>query len=178
MQSKFSILLTRVFEQIQIISVHVRRTDKSKEATFIDIEHYLSEIQDYYDILIAEGHPEITRKLLLTTDDPSVLEEVLNNYKQDFDEILYNKSSILLGNHEKKRYSLDGQWSIAKDVIYLSLADFMVCTFSSNICRVAYALRCATKPIHKHLYEVVSLDSDWFILQEYQVVPRIKISQI
>ena len=35
--------------------VHIRRTDKSKEAKPIDVEIYMQEIQDYFDILNAEG---------------------------------------------------------------------------------------------------------------------------
>ena len=52
-----------------------------------------------------------------------------------------NKSPWSLGNSEKNRYSQNGQKSIALDVYYLSMADFIVCTFSSNVCRLAYALR-------------------------------------
>ena len=52
-----------------------------------------------------------------------------------------NKLPWSLGNSEKNRYSQNGQKSIALDVHYLSMADFIVCTFSSNVCRLAYALR-------------------------------------
>ena len=52
-----------------------------------------------------------------------------------------NKLPWSLGNSEKNRYSQNGQKSIALDVYYLSMADFIVCTFSSNVCRLAYALR-------------------------------------
>ena len=34
---------------------------------------------------------------------------------------------------------------IALDILKLSEADFLVCTFSSNVCRIAYSLRTATK---------------------------------
>ena len=61
-------------------------------------------------------------------------------------------------------------WEI-KQILFQALQTYnfsSLCTFSSNVCRVAYSLRTATKPLIGHLYEVVSLDSDWFILQEYQ----------
>ena len=35
--------------------MHVRRTDKSKEAEYIDVSEYIDYIQDYFDILIAQG---------------------------------------------------------------------------------------------------------------------------
>ena len=36
-------------------SMHVRRTDKSKEAKFISVSEYLENIRDYFDIKNAEG---------------------------------------------------------------------------------------------------------------------------
>ena len=36
-------------------AMHVRRTDKSKEAEYIDVSEYIDYIQDYFDILIAQG---------------------------------------------------------------------------------------------------------------------------
>lgn len=145
--------------------MHVRRTDKSKEADPVALEKYVEQIEDYFDISKAEGHGR--KKVFLATDEPEIAEKM--ELRTEFETIV-NKSSVNLGNHDKNRYSLAGQLSIAKDVIYLSLADFMVCTFSSNVCRVAYALRMANKSLIGHLYEVVSLDSDWFILQEYQKI--------
>ena len=34
--------------------MHVRRTDKSKEAKYISVSEYLELIRDYFDIKIAE----------------------------------------------------------------------------------------------------------------------------
>ena len=34
--------------------MHVRRTDKSKEAKYISVSEYLEYIRDYFDIKIAE----------------------------------------------------------------------------------------------------------------------------
>ena len=50
-----------------------------------------------------------------------------------------------------------------KDVFKLAFSDFVVCTFSSNVCRLAYELRMALRPFVGHLYEVVSLDMDYFL---------------
>ena len=36
-------------------AMHVRRTDKSKEAKFISVSEYLEYVRDYFDIKIAEG---------------------------------------------------------------------------------------------------------------------------
>ena len=39
---------------------------------------------------------------------------------------------------------------------------FQVCTFSSNVCRLAYELRLALKPFVVDLYDVISVDMDYF----------------
>lgn len=67
------------------------------------------------------------------------------------------KSSVL-----ENRYSSQGQDAIIKDIFKLALSDFLVCTFSSNVCRLAYELRMALRPFVSHLYEVISLDMDYF----------------
>ena len=68
------------------------------------------------------------------------------------------KSSTL-----ENRYSKEGQDAIIKDIFKLAFSDFLVCTFSSNVCRLAYELRMALRPFVSHLYEVVSLDMDYFL---------------
>jgi hypothetical protein len=52
----------------------------------------------------------------------------------------------------------NGWQSIAMDIFILSMSDFLVCTFSSNVCRIAYILRLVNKSLVTDLYEVVSLD--------------------
>ena len=47
-------------------------------------------------------------------------------------------------------------------ILLLNLVWFLV---TSSVC-----LRTATRPLIGHLYEVISLDSDWFILQEFQKI--------
>ena len=43
------------------------------------------------------------------------------------------------------------------------MSDFVVCTFSSNVCRLVYELRMALRPFVSGLYEVVSLDVAYFL---------------
>ena len=56
-------------------SVHIRRTDKAKEAKPIDVQVYMQEIQDYFDILTAEGR-EIMPNVFIATDEPKIIDEI------------------------------------------------------------------------------------------------------
>ena len=60
-------------------------------------------------------------------------------------ELIFNMTSIHLGKFETTRHTLKGQDFIALDILKLARADFLVCTFSSNVCRIAYSLRTATR---------------------------------
>jgi hypothetical protein len=60
------------------------------------------------------------------------------------------------------RYSDVGQNAVINDVFELAQADFVVCTFSSNICRLAYELRMASRHLVPELYELVSVDIAYF----------------
>ena len=63
------------FFTLPYFSVHIRRTDKAKEAKPIDVQVYMKEIQDYFDILTAEGR-EITPKVFIATDEPKIIDEM------------------------------------------------------------------------------------------------------
>ena len=55
-------------------SVHVRRTDKiNLEAAFHSLDEYMKHVKEYYDQL--QRTQNVTRRVYLATDDPSVLSE-------------------------------------------------------------------------------------------------------
>ena len=75
-------------------------------------------------------------------------------------ELIFNMTSIHLGKFETTRHTLKGQDFIALDILKLAQADFLVCTFSSNVCRIAYSLRTATKVhFHDFLQKKISFDN-------------------
>ena len=45
-------------------AIHVRRTDKSKEADHIQISEYMDYVRDYFDILNAQGLEMKTKKVV------------------------------------------------------------------------------------------------------------------
>ena len=83
--------------------------------------------------------------MLVLTDEPKVIKEVeKSNFNFSW---IYDSTSINLGHSEQTRYTPQGIDTIALDIMKLSESEFIVCTFSSNVCRIAYSLRTANKVI-------------------------------
>ena len=73
-----------------------------------------------------------------------------------------NMTAANLTSDFNNRYSHQEQENVITDFFHLASADFVVCTFTSNLMRLAYKLRTALKPLVTDLYEVVSLDTDFY----------------
>ncbi|XP_033734608.1 alpha-(1,6)-fucosyltransferase-like [Pecten maximus] len=120
-----------------IVGVHVRRTDKvGTEAAFHSIDEYMIYVDEYYDRLEAR-EPVRTRKVYLASDDPSVLPDAKTRYPhyEFISDLEITKSAGL-----NKRYTDQSLHGIIMDIHFLSLSDYLVCTFSSQVCRVAYEM--------------------------------------
>ncbi|XP_007886281.2 alpha-(1,6)-fucosyltransferase [Callorhinchus milii] len=120
-----------------IIGVHVRRTDKvGTEAAYHPIEEYMVHVEEHYKLLARKT--EIDRKrVYLATDDPTLLQEAKSKYP-DYEFISDNSISWSAGLHN--RYTENSLRGVILDIHFLSQADFLVCTFSSQVCRVAYEI--------------------------------------
>ena len=55
--------------------------------------------------------------------------------------VLYNDTFVNKASSRTGRYSREGFESLLFDLYILSRADYLVCTYSSNICRLAYEMR-------------------------------------
>ncbi|VDM33115.1 unnamed protein product [Hydatigera taeniaeformis] len=147
-----------------IVGVHIRRTDKIKtEAAFHKLEEYMYYVDQYFDKLDAERMmrarteewygddtpplpSRITRRVFIATDDAEVLSEARRRYSsmlssdgepryQFIGDIQRAQSASL-----STRYTHDSLLAVVADVFALSYTDYIVCTFSSQICRLAYEL--------------------------------------
>lgn len=118
-----------------IVGVHVRRTDKvGTEAAFHGIEEYMVHVIDYYKILELEK-PVPEKRVYLASDDPTVLEDARKKYP-DF--IFLGDPNIAKSAAVTTRYNDDSLRGIILDIHLLGHTDYLVCTFSSQVCRVAY----------------------------------------
>ncbi|XP_034383782.1 alpha-(1,6)-fucosyltransferase [Cyclopterus lumpus] len=120
-----------------IIGVHVRRTDKvGTEAAFHPIEEYMLHVEEQFKILARRVHID-KKRVYLATDDPSLLQEAKTKYP-DYEFISDNSISWSAGLHN--RYTENSLRGVILDIHFLSQTDFLVCTFSSQVCRVAYEI--------------------------------------
>ncbi|XP_058790161.1 alpha-(1,6)-fucosyltransferase isoform X2 [Phymastichus coffea] len=118
-----------------IVGVHIRRTDKvGTEAAFHDIDEYMLKVEQYYDSLKVKPNK---KKIFLASDDPKVILAVKRRYSEY--EIIAD-IDIAQTASVSQRYSNLSLKGIIIDIHFLSLCDFLVCTFSSQVCRVAYEL--------------------------------------
>lgn len=119
-----------------IVGVHVRRTDKlNKEAKFYGVEEYMEHVEEWFNAY-EHRHPGIQRRIYIATDEPAVLNQTMAEYPAYT--IISNPDATDFAKN--KRYSADSLMGIYLDIYLLSMCDYLVCTFSSNVCRAAYEL--------------------------------------
>ncbi|KAG5206812.1 hypothetical protein R6Z07F_008683 [Ovis aries] len=120
-----------------VIGVHVRRTDKvGTEAAFHPIEEYMVHVEEHFQLLARRMKVD-KKRVYLATDDPSLLKEAKTKYP-NYEFISDNSISWSAGLHN--RYTENSLRGVILDIHFLSQADFLVCTFSSQVCRVAYEI--------------------------------------
>lgn len=118
-----------------IVGVHIRRTDKvGTEAAFHDVDEYMLKVKQYFDGLEVEPK---TKRVYLASDDPKVIitaKQRYSDYEIIADPDVAQTASV------SRRYSNLSLQGIILDIHFLSQCDYLVCTFSSQVCRVAYEL--------------------------------------
>ncbi|CAF3305974.1 unnamed protein product [Rotaria socialis] len=135
--------MKKKFEEIKfetpIVGIHVRRTDKvGTEAAFHDISEYMKYAEDYY-ITYQYQNPnsKFIKRVYLATDDPSVFNDARTKYP---DYVFYGDTIVAQSAQLNTRYGTESLKGVLLDIHFLSLSDYLVCTFSSQICRVAYEI--------------------------------------
>uniref|UniRef100_A0A131YZ78 Alpha-(1,6)-fucosyltransferase n=1 Tax=Rhipicephalus appendiculatus TaxID=34631 RepID=A0A131YZ78_RHIAP len=121
-----------------VVGVHVRRTDKvGTEADFHGIEEYMEYVADYFERLALKGGAVPRRRVYLATDDPKLLGEARSKYPNYQ---FYGDSRIANTAALGQRYSSESLRGVLLDIHMLSRCDYLVCTFSSQVCRLAYEI--------------------------------------
>ena len=77
---------------------------------------------------------------------------------------IYNDTYAFLTDSQSTRYSTGGFESLLFDIYFLSHADYLVCTFSSNICRLAYEL--SVPGSDDQAKTAHSLDTPYYVLSD------------
>lgn len=127
------------------VGVHVRRTDKiGSEAAFHSLDEYMKIVQEYFRLEelkrkpTDDGNHRANKNVYLASDDPSIFEEATSKYSKDYN-FIYEKKNAQTAQLSQ-RYSPDSAQGVILDIFLLSQCDYLVCTFSSQVCRMAYEL--------------------------------------
>ncbi|CAF1198684.1 unnamed protein product [Rotaria sordida] len=113
------------------VLVHIRRTDKiDLESAFHDLSEYMKNAEDYY-IIYQYQNPDLKfiKLVYLASDDPSVFNETRTNY---LDYVFYGDAAATQSAQPNSRYRTESLKDILFDIHFLSLCDYLVCTFSSK----------------------------------------------
>ena len=97
------------------------------------------------------------KQVYVASDDPKVLAECRKKYP-DYEFLGDQKASKSAA--VSSRYSSNSLKGIISDIHMLSRTDFLVCTFSSQVCRVAYEIMQYLKPDASDNFK--SLDDIWY----------------
>lgn len=120
-----------------IIGIHVRRTDKvGTEAAFHGIEEYMEFVDEYYQQLELVEKVE-KRRIYLATDEPNLLQESQKKYPNY---VFLGDANIAKSASLGNRYSSESLKGVILDIYMLSRCNYLVCTFSSQVCRLAYEI--------------------------------------
>ncbi|VDO98339.1 unnamed protein product [Schistosoma curassoni] len=88
-------------------------------------------------IIGRENPVQAKQSVYLSTDDPNVFTQLTYSYPNY---TVYGSQSRSQSANMSTRMSVSSLNNAIIDIIALSMTDFLVCTFSSNICRLAYEL--------------------------------------
>ena len=127
-----------------VVGFHVRHGDKltSGEAKYVNEAVYLNEAEAYFDSINA------SRKCIyVATDDIQVIQII----KKLSPNILISTLSTEhryknLGSYFSRRFPKEIIESVLVDLYFLANTDYLVCDFSSNLCRLAYELKQSLPP--------------------------------
>ena len=142
-----------------IVGIHVRRTDKvGMEAAFHPVEEYMKYVEEYYERLeIKDGKKIEVKRVYVASDDAKVLSECRLKYP---DYTFLGDPSVAQFAAESTRYTSSSLKGILSDIQLLSKSDYLVCTFSSQVCRIAYEMMQQNFVDAAHRFK--SLDDIWY----------------
>nr|CAG4648559.1 EOG090X03KK [Polyphemus pediculus] len=140
-----------------IVGVHVRRTDKvGTEAAFHSVDEYMIHVDDFYNKLEMKQEVDV-RRVYLASDDPSVIPEAKKKYPgYEF----LGDVTIAKGAAVATRYTDASLRGILLDIHMLAHSDYLVCTFSSQVCRLAYEIMQTLHPDASNKFK--SLDDIYY----------------
>ncbi|KAI6190592.1 hypothetical protein M3Y97_00135300 [Aphelenchoides bicaudatus] len=128
------------FNEGPIVGLQIRRTDKiGTEASFHSVEEYFRWAEVWFRVQELRHSPAKTlkRRVFIATDDPGAVKEAKEKYP-NYE--VFADVGIAQSAQVANRYTDASLYGVITDVRMLSKCDYLVCTFSSQVCRVGYEL--------------------------------------
>ncbi|CAI6346690.1 unnamed protein product [Macrosiphum euphorbiae] len=101
-------------------------------------------VEEYYKLKELNGEYD-TKRIYLATDEPTLFDEARLKYPE-YDIIGDPEISKSAGSLQKRELD-DSIMNIITDIYFLSHhCDYLVCTFSSNVCRLSYEIMNSLQP--------------------------------
>jgi len=120
-----------------IVGIHIRRTDKvGTEAAFHPVDEYMKYALEWFR-QYELTHKLNTRRVYVASDDPKVLGECRKKYP---DIEFLGDQNVAKSAAVSSRYTDSSLRGVIQDIHMLSISDYLVCTFSSQVCRIAYEI--------------------------------------
>ncbi|KAK6755258.1 hypothetical protein RB195_013935 [Necator americanus] len=121
-----------------IVGLQVRRTDKvGTEATYHSVDEYMQWTEIWFKIQEKKQARSVKRRIFVATDDPSVISEIKAKY---VNYELYGDTKTANTARLESRYTDSSLFGVVRDIRLLSMCDYLVCTFSSQVCRMGFEL--------------------------------------
>ena len=150
-----------------LISIHIRHGihKVTKEAKFVKEEVYLSAAEHYFKTFL----PNITHNMVYVASDNKDIRNSLNGIRPNYKYIQLPREYIAISLHRfnvaadvpkyfRSNFPKEIIESIIIEVHFLLYGNYTICTFSSNICRLVWALKVSTPP-YKVENRIFSVDS-------------------
>uniref|UniRef100_A0A915BEH2 Alpha-(1,6)-fucosyltransferase n=2 Tax=Parascaris univalens TaxID=6257 RepID=A0A915BEH2_PARUN len=126
------------FSEGPVVGLQIRRTDKvGTEAAFHALSEYMKWTEYWFQVEEYRIGRPTRRRIYIATDDPSVFAEAKEKYS-NYE--VYGDVAIADSAQTKKRYSSDSLLGVIVDIEMLARCTYLVCTFSSQVCRMGYEL--------------------------------------
>lgn len=155
--------LNRISNEIKfqhpVVGMHIRHgKDKMPEANYYQELLYTSPTKSFFDKFFPD---RVKRNIYLATDDTNAHEKVNHLLGSDYtitEMPPHIRKKAMDLYHVKDKPSKEVIESILIDLYFLAQSDYVVCTLSSNVCRLVYLMKLANPPFTSPESKIKSLD--------------------
>ncbi|UJR30339.1 hypothetical protein I4U23_017876 [Adineta vaga] len=139
-------------------AMHIRRGDKVTEANIIKTKTYINAMEK---LIQRDTQKRSTYRIFVASDESNIINE-LQRLKPEWKFVKLSAKTIEMHGHEQsifdhlpKHVQLELTYVLLSELEILSRVKHVVCTFSSNVCRLVQVLR------KQDPNTVISLDEKW-----------------